>query len=104
MPCTVHSSREALCHGYHHSCLKRGCTLVTFGNTGGDAVLLGLRYVFGKSITIRGAYVGPKAAMPRLLKLFPDKLKTVVDSVFEFADAQKASKRPTPGSSSEISW
>ena len=72
------------------SCLKRGGKLVTFGNTSGDEVPLGLRYVFGKNITIHGVYVGPKAAMIQLLKLFPHKLRTVVDSVFEFADVQKA--------------
>lgn len=72
------------------SCLKRGGKLVTFGNTSGDEVPLSLRYVFGKNITIHGVYVGPKAAMIQLLKLFPHKLRTIVDSVFEFADAQKA--------------
>ena len=72
------------------SCLKRGGKLVTFGNTSGDEVPLSLRYVFGKNITIHGVYVGPKAAMLQLLKLFPHKLKTVVDSVFGFADAKKA--------------
>jgi len=72
------------------SCLKRGGKLVTFGNTSGDEVPLGLRYVFGKNITIHGVYVGPKAAMIQLLKLFPLRLRTVVDSVFEFADAKKA--------------
>ena len=72
------------------SCLKRGGKLVTFGNTSGDEVPLSLRYVFGKNITIHGVYVGPKAAMIQLLKLFPLRLRTVVDSVFEFADAQKA--------------
>jgi NADPH:quinone reductase-like Zn-dependent oxidoreductase len=72
------------------SCLKRGGKLVTFGNTSGDEVPLSLRYVFGKNITIHGVYVGPKAAMLQLLKLFPHRLKTVVDAVFEFAEARKA--------------
>jgi NADPH:quinone reductase-like Zn-dependent oxidoreductase len=72
------------------SCLKRGGRLVTFGNTSGDEVPLSLRYVFGKNITIHGVYVGPKAAMQELLRLFPHRLKTVVDSVFGFDDAKKA--------------
>jgi NADPH:quinone reductase-like Zn-dependent oxidoreductase len=72
------------------ACLKRGGKLVTFGNTSGDEVPLSLRYVFGKNITIHGVYVGPKAAMIQLLKLFPHKLRTVVDSVFDFSDAKKA--------------
>jgi alcohol dehydrogenase len=72
------------------SCLRRGGRLVTFGNTSGDEVPISLRHVFGKNITIDGVYVGPKAAFFQHLKLFPHKLKTVVDSVFEFKDAQKA--------------
>ncbi len=72
------------------SCLKRGGRLVTFGATSGDELLLSLRYVFGKNITIHGVYVGPKTAMAHYLKLFPKKLTTVVDSVFDFQDVQKA--------------
>ncbi len=72
------------------ACLKKGGRLVTFGATSGDEVPMSLRYVFGKNIAIHGVYVGPKAAMAQYLKLFPDRLKTVVDSVFEFGDAKKA--------------
>jgi NADPH:quinone reductase-like Zn-dependent oxidoreductase len=70
--------------------LRKGGQLVTFGATSGDEVLLSLRHVFGKNVTIHGVYTGPKAAVARYLRLFPDKLKTVVDSVFDFKDAQKA--------------
>jgi NADPH:quinone reductase-like Zn-dependent oxidoreductase len=72
------------------SCLKRGGRLVTFGATSGDEVPISLRYLFGKNISIHGVYVGPKAAAAHYLQLLPDKLKTVVDSVFEFEDARKA--------------
>jgi NADPH:quinone reductase-like Zn-dependent oxidoreductase len=72
------------------SCLKRGGKLVTFGATSGDEVSLSLRYIFGKNIQIHGIYVGPKAAMARYLKLAPQNLKPVVDSVFDFGDAVKA--------------
>jgi len=72
------------------SCLKRGGRLVTFGNTSGDEVPISLRYLFGKNIAIHGVYVGPKATVFQYLNLFPHKLKTVVDSVFEFKDVQKA--------------
>ena len=72
------------------SCLKKGGRLVTFGATSGDELNLSLRYVFGKNITIHGVYVGPKAAFSQLLTMFPNQLKTVIDSVFEFSDAQKA--------------
>ena len=72
------------------SCLKRGGRLVTFGATTGDELPLSLRYVFGKNIAIHGVYVGPKAAFGQVLGLFPKHLRTVVDSVFEFKDVQKA--------------
>lgn len=72
------------------SCLKRGGRLVTFGATSGDEATVSLRYLFGKNLAIHGVYVGPKAAVARYLPLFPDKMKTVVDSVFEFEDARKA--------------
>lgn len=72
------------------SCLKRGGRLITFGGTSGDEVGVSLRYIFGKNITVHGVYVGPKAAMMRCLNLMPHKLRTVVDTVFDFKDAKKA--------------
>jgi NADPH:quinone reductase-like Zn-dependent oxidoreductase len=72
------------------SCLKRGGRAVTFGATTGDEVPVSLRYLFGKNITIHGVYAGPKAAVHEYLKLFPHRLKTIVDSVFEFKDVQQA--------------
>ena len=72
------------------SCLRRGGRLVTFGVTSSDEVTMSLRRVFGKNITIHGVYVGPRSMMLELLRLFPHKLRTVVDSVFDFEDAQKA--------------
>ena len=72
------------------SCLKRGGRLVTFGSTSGDEVPLSLRYVFGKNISVHGVYVGPKSAFAHCLRLFPEKLRTVVDSVYDFSDAHKA--------------
>jgi NADPH:quinone reductase-like Zn-dependent oxidoreductase len=70
--------------------LRKGGQLVTFGATSGDEVLLSLRQVFGKNVTIHGVYTGPKAAVLQYLNLFPGKLRTVIDSVFDFPDAQKA--------------
>ncbi len=70
--------------------VKKGGSVITFGSTTGDEVPLGLRHVFGRSVTIHGVYTGPKAAVFQYLKLFPEKLRTVVDSVFDFKDAQKA--------------
>jgi NADPH:quinone reductase-like Zn-dependent oxidoreductase len=70
--------------------LRRGGRIVTFGATSGDEAKLSLRQVFGRNLTIHGVYVGPKAAVPQYLPLFPKKLRTVVDSVFSFEDAPKA--------------
>lgn len=70
--------------------VKRGGRVVIFGATSGDEVTLSLRQVFGKNLTVHGVYVGPKAAVPQYLSLFPRKLKTVVDSVFSFEDAPRA--------------
>lgn len=72
------------------ACVTKGGHLVTFGATSGDEVPLSLRHVFGRSVTIHGVYTGPKAAVFAYLKLFPNPLKTVVDSVFDFNEAQKA--------------
>jgi len=70
--------------------VKRGGRIVTFGATSGDEAAISLRQVFGKNLAIHGVYVGPKAAVPQYLPLFPQKLRTVVDSVFSFEDAPKA--------------
>ncbi len=75
------------------SCLKRGGSLVTFGATSGDDVHMSLRYLFGKNIRVHGVYVGPKAAMMHCLKLMPGSVRPVIDSIFEFPDAQKAYER-----------
>lgn len=70
--------------------VRRGGRIVTFGATAGDTATLSLRQVFGKNLTIHGVYVGPKAAVPQYLPLFPRKLRTVVDSVFSFEETPKA--------------
>lgn len=70
--------------------VKRGGRIVTFGATSGDEAPISLRQVFGKNLAIHGVYVGPKAAVFRYLRLFPRKLRTVVDSVFSFEEAPKA--------------
>lgn len=70
--------------------VKRGGRVVTFGATTGDDVPISLRNVFGKNLTIHGIYVGPRASLFQYLKLFPRKLRTVVDSVFPFEAAAQA--------------
>ncbi len=70
--------------------VKRGGKVVTFGATSGDTVPVSLRHVFGKNLTVHGVYVGPRAALGQILRFFPRRLRTVVDSVFDFSDAPKA--------------
>jgi NADPH:quinone reductase-like Zn-dependent oxidoreductase len=70
--------------------VRRGGRVVTFGATAGDTAAISLRQVFGKNLTVHGVYVGPKAAVPQYLPLFPHKLRTVIDSVFPFDEAPKA--------------
>ena len=70
--------------------VKRGGRVVTFGATSGDEAKVSLRQIFGKNLTLHGVYVGPRAAVHQYLPLFPGMLRTVVDSVFPFADAPKA--------------
>ena len=72
------------------SCGKRGANIITFGTTTGAEVQINLRYIFGKNQTIHGVYMGTKAEVFQYLKLFPKTLKTVIDSIFEFEDVQKA--------------
>lgn len=69
---------------------KRGGRVVTFGATSGDETPVNLRHVFGKNLTIHGVYVGPRTSVCRYLRLFPRKLRTVVDSVFDFDHAAEA--------------
>jgi NADPH:quinone reductase-like Zn-dependent oxidoreductase len=70
--------------------VKRGGKVVTFGATSGDTVPVSLRHIFGKNLTIHGVYVGPRTAFAQCLRLFPRRLNTIVDSVFDFAEAHRA--------------
>ncbi len=72
------------------ACGKRGSKVITFGTTTGAEVNINLRYIFGKNQTIHGIYMGTKGEVFDYLRLFPDTLRTVVDSVFELEDVKKA--------------
>ena len=69
---------------------KRGARIITFGTTTGAEVNINLRGIFGKNQTVHGVYMGTKGEVSHYLNLFPNKLKTVVDSVWEFEDVKKA--------------
>jgi NADPH:quinone reductase-like Zn-dependent oxidoreductase len=72
------------------SCAKKGGNVITFGSTTGAEVNINLRYVFGKNLTIHGVYMGTKGEFSQVLKLIPNKIRPVIDSVFELEDVQKA--------------
>lgn len=72
------------------SCAKKGGNVATFGSTTGAEVNINLRYVFGKNLTIHGVYMGTKGEFSQVLKLIPNKIRPVIDSVFELEDVQKA--------------
>ncbi|WP_457640988.1 zinc-binding dehydrogenase [Persephonella sp.] len=72
------------------ACCKRGGSVVTFGATTGGEPKINLRFIFGKNIDIRGVYMGTKGEVAHYLNFFPDKLKPVIDTVFELDDVKKA--------------
>lgn len=72
------------------SCAKKGGKVITFGSTTGAQTDINLRYIFGKNLTIHGVYMGTKGEFAQLLKLFPEKLKPVIDSVYSLSNIQKA--------------
>lgn len=72
------------------ACGKKGAKIITFGTTTGAEVNINLRAIFGKNQTIHGVYMGTKGEVAHYLKLFPHKLKTVIDSIFEFEDVKLA--------------
>lgn len=71
-------------------CARRGGSVVFFGTTTGDEVTVSLRSLFGRNISLYGVYSGPKRAFLECLRLFPFKLRPVLDSVFPFEDARAA--------------
>ncbi len=71
-------------------CARRGGSVFFFGTTTGDEVTVSLRSLFGRNISLYGVYSGPKRAFLECLRLFPFKLRPVLDSVFPFEDARAA--------------
>lgn len=72
---------------------KRGGRLITFGATTGGEPKLNLRSVFGRNITIHGVYMGTKGEVSQYLKLFPDRLKPIIDTVYNFGNIKEAYKK-----------
>lgn len=71
--------------------LKKGGRLSFLGTTTGDKGQFNIRYNFVNEISMHGVYMGRKATLFRIAKLFEQgKLKPVVDKVFPLKDAEKA--------------
>lgn len=71
-------------------CVKKGGKVAFFGSTTGNEVTIDLRQAFSRNLTLHGIYTGPRTAFPDILRLFPDHLKVVIDSVFPFERAASA--------------
>ena len=71
--------------------LKRGGKLVFFGTTTGDKAEIDIRYIFVREIDLQGVYMGRRASLFRITKLFErGLLKPVVDKVFDLKEAPEA--------------
>lgn len=78
-------------------CLKslaKGGRLVTCGATTGGEATIDLRYLFSRSLTLKGSYMGTKAELLEVTKLVGSgKLKTVIDHVYPLQEARAAQEQ-----------
>jgi len=71
--------------------LRRGGKLSFFGTTTGSEVSLNLRELFVREVKLLGVYMGRRANLFRITRLFEEgKFKPVVDRVFPLEEAPKA--------------
>jgi NADPH:quinone reductase-like Zn-dependent oxidoreductase len=78
--------------------LRRGGTLVTVGATTGGDVQLALGDIFRRRLAIRGTYMGPRAALGRLMGLFETgRLKPPAVTVLDPDQAEGAIRRLDEG-------
>ena len=74
--------------------LAIGGRLVTCGATTGFAAQLDLRFLFARQLSLLGSYMGSRAELYTVLKLFGEKhLHPVIDRVFPLAEAIQAHRR-----------
>lgn len=72
-------------------CLAKGGRMVTCGATSGPRVEIDLRFVYMRQFTIKGAYMGSRAELLKVIHLLEaGKLKPVVDSTFPLERAREA--------------
>ena len=74
--------------------LAKGGRLVTCGATSGPSVLLDLRYVFSRQLSILGSMMGTRAELQTVAQLIGERtLRPIVDTVFPLPDARAAQER-----------
>ncbi len=74
--------------------LAKGGRLVTCGATTGAEVKLDLRLLFSRQLALKGAYMGPRAALVEAAALIGrGAIKPVVDRVFPLREARQAQER-----------
>lgn len=75
-------------------CLKslaKGGRLITCGATTGPKAEIDLRYLYSRSLTLKGSYMGTKAELLEATKLIgTGKLRPVIDHVYPLQDARAA--------------
>jgi len=71
--------------------LSRGGRLVTCGATGGAEATTDIRYIYGRRLSIHGAWMGTKENLRSAMRLVDEgRLKPVVHEVFPLEDAVRA--------------
>lgn len=74
--------------------LAPGGRLVTCGATTGPFGETDIRYIFSRQLQVLGSYMGSRAELVRLMRLFEDgRLRPVVDSSYPLRDAAAAHER-----------
>ena len=74
--------------------LAKGGRLVTCGATSGPSVVLDLRYVFSRELSILGAMMGTRAELETVTRLIGEGAFTpVIDTVFPLREARAAQER-----------
>lgn len=72
-------------------CLAKGGRLVTCGATSGPKIEMDLRFVYMRQFTIKGSYMGSRSELLEVIRLLEaGRVKPVIDSSFELAEAAKA--------------
>lgn len=79
-------------------CLRTGGRMISVGATSGEQATIDVRYVFSRQLKILGSYMGSRAELMQVLRLFEaGKLRPVIDSKFKLEEARAAHERMERG-------